>query len=243
MQKRTKTALIETFLFSLSFLFSMRLYHCDKLVLRASPNPASLLNGITTNVLGAPQTAFLDVFGKIVVIADQVRVKDDVLLVIERQFLQRFKKHIHQYLLLCDAKLTEEHFFVYWNLDQDYEAGGDEYIIPQKAGQLVLSPDDLACSISDEEFTRFRLKHNLPLQGKDFDQEMALNVGESFISFTKGCFLGQEVIARVKSRSKPPKKLIVVNDIQCTPDQKKQMTSVSLNPSTGVKQGFLFVGD
>ncbi|MBI1971025.1 hypothetical protein HYS47_04715 [Candidatus Woesearchaeota archaeon] len=228
----------------------MRLYHCDKLVLRASPNPESLLSGITTNTLDAPQTAFIDVFGKIVVMADQIRIRvkgtiegGDVLLVIERQFFQRLKKHIHQYVLLCDTKLTEEHWFVYWNLDQDYEAGDDEHVIPQKAGQLVLSPDDLACSVSEEDFVRFRLKNNIPLQGKDFDQEMALNVGDWFVSFAKGCFLGQEVVARVKSRSKPPKKLIVINDIQCTSEQKKQMTSVSLNQSTGVKQGFLFVGN
>jgi len=228
----------------------MRLYHCDKLVLRASPNPESLLNGITANTLDAPQTAFLDVFGKIVVMADQIRVKggsgalrDDVLLVIERQFLQRLKKHIHQYALLCDTKLTKEQWFVYWNLDQDYEAGDDEHIIPQKAGQLVLSSDDLACSVSEEDFARFRLKNSIPLQGKDFDQEMALNVGDWFVSFTKGCFLGQEVVARVKSRSKPPKRLIVIDEVQCTPEQKQQMTTVSLNQSTGTKQGFLFVGN
>ena len=39
---------------------------------------------------------------------------------------------------------------------------------------------------------------------------MLLNVAdEAWVSYTKGCYLGQEIVARVHFRSKPPKKLVV----------------------------------
>ncbi|MBI2147203.1 hypothetical protein HYU19_01870, partial [Candidatus Woesearchaeota archaeon] len=118
-------------------------------------------------------------------------------------------KHLNQYLILCPTKVVRENYLTYFNLDADYHIADDEYIIPQPKGQLLITRDDLNCSVSPEEFRLFRLQNNIPLQGADFDQEMALNVGEDFISFTKGCFVGQEVIARVKNKSKPPKKLAV----------------------------------
>ena len=56
----------------------------------------------------------------------------------------------------------------------------------------------------------FRLKHGIPVHGADYDREMLLNLNDlSYVSFEKGCFLGQEIIARVHHRGKPPKKLVV----------------------------------
>ena len=47
------------------------------------------------------------------------------------------------------------------------------------------------------------LKAGIPLFGIDFDEKIILNeIGEEAISYEKGCFVGQEVIARIKNIGK-----------------------------------------
>ena len=82
----------------------------------------------------------------------------------------------------------------------------------------------------------------MPVQGIDFDEELLLNVAnEEFVSYTKGCYLGQEIIARVHHRSKPPKKLIVKPLEECQPAEAARMTSKCVDPETGKMVGFIFV--
>ena len=60
--------------------------------------------------------------------------------------------------------------------------------------------------VSEEEYKKIRLENNLPSQGIDFNNEMFLEVNiPEAISYTKGCYLGQEIIARVHHKSKPSK--------------------------------------
>jgi folate-binding protein YgfZ len=95
--------------------------------------------------------------------------------------------------------------------------------------------------VSEEEFRLFRLQNDLPLQELDYQQEMLLNVGQDLVSFTKGCFLGQEVLARVHHKSKPPYKLVVRKESELPEDLKSKMTSKTKDPKTGDILGFVFV--
>ena len=81
---------------------------------------------------------------------------------------------------------------------------------------------------------------SLLLPGIDYDRQMLLNLGdESFVSYTKGCFLGQEIVARVKHRGKPPKKLVVL-ELDPTDPRASDLTS-KIPTSVGKMKGFLFV--
>ena len=72
--------------------------------------------------------------------------------------------------------------------------------------------------------------------------DFILNIDEhTFISYTKGCFLGQEPVAKVHNRSKPTKKLIVKSQEDCTTEEKEKMTSKVKDPQTGSIKGFVFV--
>jgi len=62
---------------------------------------------------------------------------------------------------------------------------------------------------------------------------MLLNVSEDYVSYQKGCFVGQEIIARVHHKSRPPKKLAVAAD-------SVDMTSRVKDPRTGKELGFAF---
>jgi folate-binding Fe-S cluster repair protein YgfZ len=70
-----------------------------------------------------------------------------------------------------------------------------------------------------------------------------LNVSEreDLVSFTKGCFLGQEPISKVHNRSKPTWKLVVKSAEDCPPEERSKMTSQAIDPQTKKTRGFVFV--
>lgn len=67
--------------------------------------------------------------------------------------------------------------------------------------------------ITEEELKVARIEAGIPEFGVDFDSEnliVELGLEDRAISYTKGCFLGQEVLARVKSHGAPSRGLIGV---------------------------------
>ena len=176
----------------------MKLYSCDKTVIRFFPEGAAFLKGYTTNTAEAPRNAFVDIQGKIVAVFDQFKKsQDEVWAVVETPFVERLMNHLKKYLFLSQTRAEILPKKVYWNIENK---------------QLILSDETLKTNVSEHEFKAFRLKNKIPLQGVDFDEEMILNLDdESLVSYTKGCYLGQEIVARVHYRSKPPKKLVVKN--------------------------------
>ncbi|MBP6344212.1 MAG: hypothetical protein KA403_09765, partial [Candidatus Omnitrophica bacterium] len=61
------------------------------------------------------------------------------------------------------------------------------------------------------------------------------------VSYTKGCFLGQEPIAKVHNRSKPTWKLVVRPEDESSPEDQAKMTSKTRDPQSGKIIGFVFV--
>ena len=185
------------------------------------------MKGYTTNIIEAPKNAFVDLQGKILVVFDQFKKsEDEVWAVLETKFIERLMAHLEKYLFLTETKAERLNQNVYQDLGSK---------------ELILSDEKLSADATEEEFTLFRVKNRLPLQGVDFDEEMILNIGnEEFVSYTKGCYLGQEIVARVHYRSKPPKKLVVKKESDCGPEERKRMTSRVTDPATGQGMGFVF---
>lgn len=189
----------------------MRLYRCSKSVLRITGDAVKFLNAYTSNVPDKPRTAFLDKSGRIVAVADQIQIgKDEALIAIGNRFVDRLSKHLAPFLQFLPTKVrVEEALKVYFDLDGLYKPSPGEWTIPQQKGQLILTSKELLAAVTEEEFKKFRLEIGLPIQGIDFDDEMLLCVGdEEYVSYTKGCYLGQEIIARVHFKGAPPKKLM-----------------------------------
>ena len=154
---------------------------------------------------------FVDLKGRIVAVAEQKLLNpEEALLVLGKAFVQRLKIHLKAYFFIANASMTEEDWNIYHDLEGDFPVAGEDLAIAQKKGRMVLSKRILPSEVSEKEFTEFRLQHRMPLQGVDYDEEMLLNLAdEELISYEKGCYLGQEIIARVHYKGKPPKKLIV----------------------------------
>ncbi len=60
-----------------------------------------------------------------------------------------------------------------------------------------------------EAFDILRIESGVPWPGAEIDETVILNeLGiEEMVSFTKGCYIGQEIVARIKYRAHPPRQL------------------------------------
>lgn len=216
----------------------MAFYKLNKTVLLFK-NAEKLLTGITTNTFDASKNAFVDKFGKIVATAEQIRENEnEILLVVSSHCLQSLYSHLKPYLSLTKAEIKALPYLVYYEDTTEYIPIENEFVILQDTGQIIITNKKLRTE-SDEAFTQFRVQNNIPLHSIDYTNEMLLNVSEEYVSWTKGCFLGQEILARVHHLGKPPLKLIVISENEISPEQQKKMTSVIID--NGKKKGFLFV--
>ena len=57
--------------------------------------------------------------------------------------------------------------------------------------------------INNETYNILRIEAKIPLFGIDFDDKNILpEISEKAVSYTKGCYIGQEIVARVKNLAK-----------------------------------------
>ena len=112
--------------------------------------------------------------------------------------------------------------------------------------------------INNETYEILRLEAKIPLYGVDFDRNNILpEVTERAVSYEKGCFVGQEIVARVKSLAKgiTSKKLVSLEidsnvvpekDTKIMKDNKEvgHITSAAFSPELNkvVALGFLNKG-
>ncbi|MBI4153938.1 hypothetical protein HY501_01250 [Candidatus Woesearchaeota archaeon] len=180
----------------------------NKTVIRFS-QAREFFQAVTANTLDKNKNAFVDRFGKIVVVFDQIAQGDDVYVVFVSKYEHILMKHLEAYLRLSKVEYHQLPLQVA-HIISEKKAG--DLRIPQNIGYLSLLNDLSLLSsldeLSDEEYEQLRIENNLPLQGKDFEHEMLLEVSEDAVSFTKGCFLGQEILARVHNLGKPARKLV-----------------------------------
>ena len=223
----------------------MKLYLLDKVALRIRNNAERFLSGLTSNSLDAPRNAFLNNHGRIIATFDQVKIADDeFLIVIESFALEALMLHVKKFAMLNKTIVEPAGLNVYFDLDGSFKPSAGEYVVAQKAGQMILTSQKFPTDVSPEEFTLFRLKNNIPLHGVDYTDELLLNIDEhEHVSYTKGCFLGQEPIAKVHNRSKPTWKLVVRHEKDCSSDEQAKMTSKTQDVASGHVLGFIFIAN
>jgi folate-binding protein YgfZ len=89
--------------------------------------------------------------------------------------------------------------------------------------------------LSDEELELARIEIGVPKFGVDFDSSNFLpetGLETQSVSYTKGCFLGQEVLARVRSQGSPTKGLVGL----LLPEGKRYELPLDTKIMTGDKQ-------
>lgn len=169
------------------------------------------LSRLTTNVLSEGHHAFLDRFGRVVVVARLVFREGRAVLWFPRVFQERFVAHLSLYLSYSSVSLrplplTVVHAFSPFSFD---------CFVPEREGvQALVSDVSFLSSLQEmslEDYERVCVEEGMPRQGVDFDQEMVLELAmPELVSFSKGCYPGQEIVARVSSRGRPARKLVRV---------------------------------
>ncbi|OGX35828.1 MAG: hypothetical protein A3C36_06460 [Omnitrophica WOR_2 bacterium RIFCSPHIGHO2_02_FULL_52_10] len=220
----------------------MQLYKLNKTVLSICHNPAQFLNGLTSNSLDKPRNAFLNVHGRIVAAFDQIKVdEDEYWIVVETPYVDKLLGHVDRYVKLSGVQIQKLEKCVYYRPENRGEDKG-AITIPQKKGQMLIAGEMAGASPPDAAFTLLRLKRRMPLQGVDYTDDFALNVDpDEYVSFAKGCFLGQEPVSKVHNRSRPTWQLMVQYEDECDEETKAKMTSKALDPDTNRVIGFTFI--
>lgn len=89
-------------------------------------------------------------------------------------------------------------------------AGTDHFVPAERAVEFRQSLlDSGSVEIDAELYEILRIEHGIPLYGKDMDEStVVLETGiDEAVSFTKGCYIGQEIIARIHFRGHVAKRL------------------------------------
>jgi folate-binding protein YgfZ len=109
--------------------------------------------------------------------------------------------------------------------------GGDEILDERPAGDEV----------SDDELERWRIESGIPRWGHEIDERVLpaeAGLDETHISFTKGCYPGQEPIARQRYRGKVNRKLRILNiDGEATPGDELQLDGKTVGRITSAVDG------
>jgi folate-binding protein YgfZ len=109
-------------------------------------------------------------------------------------------------------KLTKDEFLFFLFID-DFKFDSLNIICKEesleKFKDILKNFEQQSC----EEYDYFRIVEGLPEGENEFnDQINPMECGlDKYISFTKGCYIGQEVIARLDSQGKRPKQMVKIN--------------------------------
>jgi folate-binding protein YgfZ len=122
------------------------------------------------------------------------RAPDDFLLLTEPELGERVRAELVRFRFAAKAEIEpEEH-------ESWLVLGGEEVLDERPAGEEV----------DDAELERWRVEAGVPRWGREIDDTILpaeAGLTETHVSFTKGCYPGQEPIARLHHRGKVNRRL------------------------------------
>ena len=122
------------------------------------------------------------------------RRPDDFLILTEPELGDRVRAELTRFRFAAKAEIEpEEH-------ESWVVLGGDEVLDERPAGEEV----------GEDEFERWRVETGVPRWGHEIDDSILpaeAGLTETHVSFTKGCYPGQEPIARLHYRGKVNRRL------------------------------------
>ena len=139
------------------------------------------------------------------------RGSDDVLLLTEPELGEVVRAHLmrNRFAAKCDVELEQHTSAVVFA--PDVEGGIENRDYGDAAFELLDA--DLEVTLDDEELERRRIAAGTPRFGRELDERVLpaeAGLDERAVSFTKGCFPGQEPIARQRYRGKVNRRLRVL---------------------------------
>jgi folate-binding protein YgfZ len=232
-------------------------------------------NDVKTLEDGARMTAaFPNAQGRLLALVRVVRQGDRFLFETEESTRQKIFDNLFRFTMAGDffvEDLSDEYSFISVFdksfipitppfTEFDTRAGADYFVHREDASDFVGELKYFGAEeISPELFEILRIESGIPLYGVDVDENTIVpELGiDDMISYTKGCYIGQEIIARIHFRGHVAKRLTGIkalelggssNDLKAdqelqTKDGKNagRVTSVTISPKLGTAIGLAYV--
>lgn len=194
----------------------------------------SWLQGQVTNDVHAAGTlhAFrLDAQGRIEAEVRGIRVDDAILLVTDASRADALAKSLDRRIVMEDVEVSIDRSIAVIGV---YGAEVDPSLLDapslasrrfgENGREWIVAASDVGSRISElvesthgeranlEALDRIRIRNGYPRLGVDFDAALPQETGltRSTVSFSKGCYVGQEPVVMLEHRGKPPRRAAVL---------------------------------
>jgi folate-binding protein YgfZ len=146
------------------------------------------------------------------------RGEDDFLLLTEQELGERVRQELQRmrFAARCEIEIEEHESYLLFG-------GGEGIPNPDygvQAVEVLGEPPSDQPQVSDEELERLRIEAGTPRFGHEIDDRVIpaeAGLDETHVSFTKGCFPGQEPIARLRYRGHSNRRLRVLEVASAEP--------------------------
>jgi len=193
----------------------MGLFQLDSYVLLLSGNDClTFVDGLSTNkVTGTCTTVFTDQNARIIDMVDVITVGQNIALVGHAGYKDILLSHLISKILQQDVTLRDitPNNKVYLSTEQWTEREGITVVQTFRGWLIVASHAfPLESTMTLEEFNDYRIENMIPHQGYEITPNVhPFNCGlEHLVHEAKGCYIGQEILTRMRSRGRQGKELV-----------------------------------
>ena len=195
----------------------MRVFQLDSYVLLLSGKDSlQFLDGLSTNkVEGTCTTVFTKQNAKIIDMVEVICVGDNVAIVGHNSFKQELVEHLNSRILQQDVLIRDISEFnnVFISFDQ-YPDTENITVVETFRGWILVVPKSIQMesTMSEAEFNEHRIQNILPHQEYEINPLVhPFNCGlDHLVHESKGCYVGQEILTRMRSRNNTGKSLILI---------------------------------
>ncbi len=206
------------------------------------------LNGLITNDVKALEdntmmsAAFPNAQGRLLAVVRVQRTGDKFLIETEEATREKVFNNLFRFTFAGDFFVEDlsQNFQFFsiengkWKVENEIEFGNDVFIPLDSTFDF-----SDAVEISDELYEVLRIENGVPLYGVDMDETTIVpEIGnQDLISYKKGCYIGQEIIARIYFRGHIAKQLqgLILSDSNVEPnDEIKSLEGKNAGKITSV---------
>ena len=160
------------------------------------------------------KTLFITDKGRIVDASWVIHRNDHLLLLVSNGLSEEIIPWLQKYIIMEDIELqnVSSQYEITLHFDRNNQYYHSEYFGIPVAFELHDHTGTRAYSLP-HEFDAWRIENGIPIAKKELTQEfnpLELNLWD-WISFTKGCYIGQEVIARLDTYQKIQRRLCKIS--------------------------------
>ena len=213
----------------------MGIYKLDSYVLIIrGKDRLSFIDGLSTNkVEGDCSTVFTTTAAKIIDLVDVVDMGDFIAIVGHQPYKDNLIQHISKRVLNQDISIVDisGNNLVYLSTE-DIAVGEKVTKRNTWRGWLLVAPnsESFEADMTNEEFTEYRVANMIPHQGHEITPNvhpLACGLGD-LVHEAKGCYIGQEILARMRSRGRQGKELVRL------PNPVEEATTIGVNHSLAI---------